>query len=35
MAKIDLSADEFEEWLYDRDNGVEAAQRAVDSIKNF
>lgn len=34
IMKIDLSANEFEEWLYDRDNGAGAAQRAVDSVKN-
>lgn len=31
VLKIDLSGDEaFEEWLYDRDNGEGAAQRAID-----
>lgn len=33
IMKVDLSENEFEEWLYDRDNGAGAAQRAVDSIK--
>ena len=34
VMKIDLTSDdEFEEWLYDRDNGEGAAQRAIDSIK--
>lgn len=33
ILKVDLSENEFEEWLYDRDNGVGAAQRAIDSIK--
>lgn len=34
VMKVDLSSDEFEEWLYDRDCGAGAAQRAVDSIRN-
>ena len=34
VLKVDLSNDnEFDEWLYDRDNGEGAAQRAIDSIK--
>lgn len=33
VLKVDLSKDEFEEWLYDRDCGPGAAQRAIDSIK--
>lgn len=34
IMKVDLSNDdEFDGWLYDRDNGEGAAQRAVDSIK--
>jgi hypothetical protein len=34
VMKIDLSSDvTFEEWLYDRDNGKGAAQRAIDSLK--
>ena len=33
VMKVNLENDsEFEEWLYDRDNGVGAAQRAIDSI---
>ena len=32
--KVDLSNDDgFEEWLYDRDYGRGAAQRAIDSIR--
>ena len=35
VMKVDLSSDDgFDEWLYDRDNGTGAAQRAIDSIKN-
>jgi hypothetical protein len=35
VMKIDLKSDvEFEEWLYDRDNGQGAAQRAIDSLNN-
>lgn len=33
IIKVDLSENEFEEWLYDRDNGAGAAQRAIASIK--
>lgn len=34
VLKVNLSNDDgFEEWLYDRDNGNGAAQRAIDSIK--
>lgn len=34
VMKVDLSGDDsFDERLYDRDNGIGAAQRAVDSIK--
>ncbi len=34
VLKVDLSGDEFDEYLYDRDCGEGAAQRAVDSIKD-
>lgn len=35
VMKVDLSSDdEFDPWLYDRDNGPLAAQRAVNSIGN-
>lgn len=34
VMKVDLSSDDsFEEWLYDRDNGNGAAQRAVDTLR--
>ena len=33
VLKVELSGDEFDERLYDRDCGEGAAQRAVDSIK--
>lgn len=33
VLKVELSGDEFDECLYDRDCGEGAAQRAVDSIK--
>lgn len=34
VMKVDLSSsDGFEEWLYDRDNGNGAAQRAIESLK--
>ncbi len=32
VMKVDLSGDEFEEWLYDRDNGPGAAQRVIDNL---
>lgn len=33
VLKVDLSGDEFDECLYDRDCGEGAAQRAVDSVR--
>lgn len=33
VMKVDLSCDEFDEWLYDRDNGQRAAQRAVETAR--
>lgn len=33
VLKVDLSGDEFDEWLYDRDNYPGAAQNTVDSIR--
>lgn len=34
VMKVNLSSDTgFEEWLYDRDNGTGAAQRAIDSLR--
>ena len=32
VMKVDISGDEFDPWLYDRDNGEGAAQRAIDTI---
>jgi len=33
VMKINLSSDdEFEEWLYDRDNGIGSAQRVIDKL---
>lgn len=33
VMKVDLTSDiGFNEWLYDRDNGAGAAQRAIDGI---
>ncbi len=32
VMKVDLSGDELDPWLYDRDNGEGAAQRAIDGI---
>jgi hypothetical protein len=35
VMKIDLKSDEeFEEWLYDRDNGSGSAQRIIDELRN-
>jgi hypothetical protein len=33
VLKVDLRHDEFNEYLYDRDNGIGAAQMAIDSIR--
>lgn len=33
VMKVDLSADEFEPGLYDRDNGQGAAARAIEGIE--
>lgn len=34
VMKINLDSDvEFEEWLYDRDNGTGKAKRLIDSIR--
>ena len=33
VLKVDLSGDEFNEWLYDCDCGPGAAQKAVDSVE--
>lgn len=34
VMKVDLTSDvEFDEWLYDRDNGPGAAQRAIDMLR--
>ena len=33
VLKIDLSTDELDPWLYDRDNGQNAAQQAIDSLR--
>lgn len=36
VIKVDLSSDEnFEEWLYDRDNGSGAAKMAIDNLWNM
>jgi hypothetical protein len=34
VMKIDLSGGEFDPWLFDRDNGSGAAQRAVNSLRD-
>ena len=33
VMKVDLSGDEFEEWLYDRDNGQGMAKKIVDDMR--
>jgi hypothetical protein len=33
IMKVDLRSDEFEEWLYDRDNGTGAAASAINKIR--
>lgn len=35
VLKVDLSGDEFDERLYDRDCGPGAAARAVDSVRKY
>ena len=34
VMKIDLSGEELSVWLYNRDNGEEAAQRAIASLRS-
>ena len=33
VMKVDLEGDELNPWLYDRDNGEGAAQRAIDTLR--
>lgn len=33
VMKVDISGDEFEAWLYDRDNGEGAAQKAIGELR--
>lgn len=33
VMKVDISDDEFDEWLYDRDNGTGAAERAIAPLR--
>lgn len=33
VIKVELSKDSFRPWLFDRDNGQGAAQRAIDTLK--
>ncbi len=33
VMKVDISGDELETWLYDRDNGEGAAERALSSLR--
>lgn len=33
VMKIDLSSDELDPWLYDRDNGQGSAEAAINSLK--
>lgn len=34
VLKVDLSKDEFDEWLYDRDNGQGSAERIINRLRN-
>jgi hypothetical protein len=34
VLKVDLTTDELDPWLYDRDNGAGAAQLVIDSMRN-
>lgn len=33
VMKIDLSGNELDPWLFDRDNGVGAAERAISTVR--
>ena len=33
VLKVNLTGDEFDEWLYDRDCGIGAALKAINSIR--
>lgn len=33
VMKVDISGDELDTWLYDRDNGEGAAERALSSLR--
>jgi hypothetical protein len=35
VMKVNLSGDEFDPWLYDRDNGEGAAARALEGLCTF
>ena len=34
VMKVDLSGETFDPWLYDRDNGPDAAANAIDSLRD-
>jgi hypothetical protein len=34
VMKVDLKGDSFDPWLYDRDNGEDAAQAVIDNLKS-
>ena len=33
VLKVDLSKDSFDSWLYDRDNGIHAAEEAINKLR--
>ena len=33
VIKVDLSKDSFDSWLYDRDNGIHAAEEAINKLR--
>lgn len=33
VMKVDINDDTFEDWLYDRDNGIGAAKKAIDALR--
>jgi hypothetical protein len=33
VLKVDLSGDSFDSWLYDRDNGIHAAEEAINKLR--
>ena len=34
VMKVDINGDEFDPWLFDRDNGEGAAEKAIEKLRN-